>query len=262
MDYDHVNVYTADNVYAQGSTINFSWSTSYQTISVTLWQNDNDTFSYLLKEVPAVSTLAWYVDLYGRFDLDAGEVFFLTVWDEGADSDDQFSSHYFNITGPDPPRSTSSAASSTTAFSIPGGDNGKATSTSAGSTASPTSSKAASNSSSSSSGLSSGAKAGIGVGVGVGVLGIAIGAALAFFYRRRSRKSETNASQSVGEWASTQQAAPSPYSDNYGSPPMAKYAYQPLGYQDPPIGQQWPGHGPQEMSGVQQDSVELPNSPK
>ena len=67
------NVYSANNVYAVGSTINLQWTTNYTTMSLVMWQNDNATFQYLSKMVPAVSTLAWTVDLQGQFSLDDGD---------------------------------------------------------------------------------------------------------------------------------------------------------------------------------------------
>ena len=74
------NVYSANNVYAVGSTINLQWTTNYTTMSLVMWQNDNATFQYLSKMVPAVSTLAWTVDLQGQFNLDDGNGTFGTAY--------------------------------------------------------------------------------------------------------------------------------------------------------------------------------------
>lgn len=58
-----------NNVYALGSTINLQWKTNYTTISLALWQNDNNSYALLLDSVPASQTLRWDVDLNDQFNI-------------------------------------------------------------------------------------------------------------------------------------------------------------------------------------------------
>jgi hypothetical protein len=64
--------YTGNNVYTQGSSINFEWRTNYPTLSLTLIQDGNESNILLLEEVPTQSSYVWYVDLSGLFNLTHG----------------------------------------------------------------------------------------------------------------------------------------------------------------------------------------------
>ncbi|KAF2162992.1 hypothetical protein M409DRAFT_26440 [Zasmidium cellare ATCC 36951] len=205
-----------NNVYALGSTINLQWKTNYTTISLALWQNDNNSYILLLDSVPASQTLRWDVDFHNEFNITSASlatpnVFFFQMWEivDGGNIGDRFSAHYFNITGDQSSPATTSAASSSTT----------STPTSSATTASTTTSStaAASTSSSPSSGLSSSATIGIGVGVGVGVACLLAGAAIGFFFWRKCKKGAASSQQDQSR--NMEQAAP-PY---FGNSPGGGY---------------------------------------
>ncbi|KAK4495519.1 hypothetical protein PRZ48_013851 [Zasmidium cellare] len=197
-----------NNVYALGSTINLQWKTNYTTISLALWQNDNNSYVLLLDSVPASQTLRWDVDFNNQFNITSAglatpNVFFFQMWEivEGGNIGDRFSAHYFNITGDQSSPSTTSAASTSTVTSTA---NSSGTTTSATNTATGTSS-------SSSGGLSSSATIGIGVGVGVGVACLLAGAAIAFFFWRRSKKNAAPSHQDQSHGGRNMEQAAPPY---------------------------------------------------
>ena len=191
-----------NNVWSVGTPVTLTWATTYDKLSLFLWQYGNGTKQTVLDSVEPRTSWDWRVNLEGLYSVANGNgtyilavslhcrpmaqermlihgpsvVFFFQINDESANASDtltkdSFGSHYINITDPGVSTSSTSSASSSTA----------PTSTSS-------TSSAAESGSSSSSGLSTGAKIGIGAGVGGGVLLLTAGGAF-FFFRRRINKS-------------------------------------------------------------------------
>lgn len=62
--------FSDNNVYALGSTINLEWKTNYSTISLALWQNNNDSYALLLDSVPGTQqTLRWDININDTFNI-------------------------------------------------------------------------------------------------------------------------------------------------------------------------------------------------
>jgi len=98
MAYSSSSNYTANYVYTEGDIMTMQWQTNWTKISAVLWQNNNASSQYLPGgySVPTTQSFSWLVDVAGLYDLSKGNVFFFSVFDEG--SQQQFESHYFNIT--------------------------------------------------------------------------------------------------------------------------------------------------------------------
>lgn len=63
--------YSEDEAYEVGSTINLRWKTSFDTISLALFQQNNSTGIPLLREKPATTAYQYTVDVE-KFDLNNG----------------------------------------------------------------------------------------------------------------------------------------------------------------------------------------------
>ena len=239
--------------YPLGTPFTVTWNTTYNKLSLILWQYGNSTNQVLLDSVDTRTSWPWTVNLDGLYSLSGGNgkcnllvwpavlelcgplsdlvmlVFSFQIIDESSDKDqtitkNQFASHEFNISDPNASQSSSASVSTSS------------TSTS-GSTAS------SSPASSSSTGLSTGAKVGIGVGAGLGALFVA--AIVAFFcFRRRVHKSRQQ------HHANTNLHYSHSHSQIPGRVPMQQAMYSPQGVPlmngMPPHPQQQP-KSPQEL---------------
>ncbi|TKA31962.1 hypothetical protein B0A50_01207 [Salinomyces thailandicus] len=98
----HFGNYSHNYAYALDDIITLEWQTYWTSVSATLQQDGNSSFQYLPngRHIPRTQRLTWLVDVDGWFDPSTGNAFFVSVFNEGknASAQEQFKSHYFNIT--------------------------------------------------------------------------------------------------------------------------------------------------------------------
>ncbi|KAF1811716.1 hypothetical protein P152DRAFT_459178 [Eremomyces bilateralis CBS 781.70] len=183
--------FSQNPIYPVGTSQTVKWSTSWEYISLVLYQDSNSSFQYLPgSENITASQIRWTTSVDGLFDPLQGNVFFFAVFKSGSGRD-YFGSHYFNITNDrvnpqgEPitsPTSTSSAAS------IPPTSSTFSTATTGGRetvTLAPTPAPSADS--------SSDTKVGVGVGLGVGILVVvAVGLVVWYFLRRHNQGNTCN----------------------------------------------------------------------
>ncbi len=208
-DGDHSHV---EGTYPFGTTMTLEWTTIWDTIALTIYQDGDPQLQYLpnscryilfihilkkLTKYPQaklqnITTFLWTVDISGnggnpKFDLKNENVFFFAIYESG--KPDFFLSQFVNFTSNEVLTSTSITSSSTSSSS-PSSALSSSTTTAISTTLLPITSSLAlptsSVSSDPSTGLSSATKTGLGVGLGIGILALVAGFGIGYwFYGRR-----------------------------------------------------------------------------
>ncbi|KAI1084694.1 hypothetical protein F5B20DRAFT_218249 [Whalleya microplaca] len=233
----------SQSTYRLGSTMNVSWTTTYETSN--LWLIVNWSFN---SPVQLASNLGqtWYewkvsTDSRNSSDIYAFRIVNATGTDD-AQKNGGFLSAAFWIDG----LASTSLTSSTTASTLTTSATAPIKSTEAATTSDSTPIQTTSNASESQSGLSEGGKVGVGVGVGVGALGfIALLAGIWFW--RRSRKGKVHEGDSQEPYA----GAP-----GFSQPPHT-LASTPETYVGTPIPQPYNEYYKPEMDATSRGGSEL-----
>ncbi|KAF4626570.1 hypothetical protein G7Y89_g11591 [Cudoniella acicularis] len=196
-DFNHADV---DGSFAVGAVINILWETTWETVTLVIWQDGPLPFQYLpnSQQLVNATSFIWTVNLSGsggnpQYNLRAGETFFFGLFQTGTQN--IFESQFINITGnavASPISSSTTAVQSSTASSIysnPSFSNTSITPTSGSQTpsASPSSSQSAGEGSSTTN------KTGLGVGLGMGLGAVIAGLGAGYFLYRRKRASAVEA---------------------------------------------------------------------
>ncbi|KAH8695024.1 hypothetical protein BGW36DRAFT_381960 [Talaromyces proteolyticus] len=171
-------------VYTVGDPIDIEWVGPNDFVSVRLVHyladKDLDEFVYVFDNVTNLDGhYTWIIDL-GSMNLTASSTFFFNIFIEGETSPRALT-HNITLTNTTTSITSTMSSATTTATHT---HRTSAINTAATTTSLPTKTGASSSPTASSSGLSAGAKAGIGVGIAVGA--IALVAAGALLWRRRS----------------------------------------------------------------------------
>ncbi|KAF7543279.1 hypothetical protein G7Z17_g10872 [Cylindrodendrum hubeiense] len=206
--------YRDNPVYEVGEKIDMQWSSDLETMDLLLWQEypnagNGQNYYWRLLENSRSTSMIWTVSFDG-FSTDVAEgesaIFYLALYESGTNNVD-VTCHYFNVTLPEEPTTTTSTISTETIASTnigtmtakvtPTPDAASTTTTSSSSTATSTSDPKPSPDS-----LSTGAVAGIAVGSTLGGI-LALGGlgflAWKYFLRKRD---------SGGQYAPGQQVPP------------------------------------------------------